>query len=106
VTAPGKVGMKTTREWEEYILQANVAWHAFQEEEARGVRGIPEGSDKDSSSTSRIYLPDEPNTFVFMEPQVFEDVKFEMEPPKREEELSTTAQMKIRKSTPAMYWTN
>ncbi len=85
VTAPGEAGMKTTREWEECILQANVAWHAFQEEEARGVHGIHEGSDKDGSSTSGIYLPDEPNTFVFMEPQVFGDVKFKTELPKREE---------------------
>jgi hypothetical protein len=61
-----------------------VAWHVFQEEERRRVRGIHEGLDKDCSSTIRIYLPNEPGTFKFVEPQVFGDVEFAAQP-KREE---------------------
>jgi hypothetical protein len=31
VTDTGEAGMKMTCEWEEFIMQAKVAWHVFQE---------------------------------------------------------------------------
>jgi hypothetical protein len=60
------------REWEEFILIAEVAWHAHQKEERRGIHGsgTREGSDKDDTlSKSWVYLSDEPSTFKFQEPQ-------------------------------------
>ena len=82
VTATGDGGLKTTHEWEEFILAASVSWHVFQESQSRGVREIREGSDEDgASSTSGLYLPDEPGMFKFAEPQVFGDVHFETDFP-------------------------
>ncbi len=69
--------MKTMSGWKEFILQANMAWHSFQEEEWRRVQGIHKGLDKDGSSRSGIYLPDEPGMFKFVElHQVFGDIEF------------------------------
>jgi hypothetical protein len=79
---PGELGMKTTCEWEEFILQANVAWYGFQEEERRC--GICKGLDGDGLNTSGIYLPNELGMFEFVEPQVFGDIEFVTQP-KREE---------------------
>jgi hypothetical protein len=82
VTDTGDAGLKTTREWEEFILAASVSWHVFQESQSRDVREIREGSDENSSSsTSRLYLPDEPSLFKFAEPQAFRDVHFETDFP-------------------------
>ena len=80
VTDTGDGGLKTTREWEEFILAASVSWHVFQESQSRGVREIREGSDEDgSSNNSGLYLPDEPSLFKFAEPQAFGGVLFETE---------------------------
>jgi hypothetical protein len=79
VTSKGKWGTKTTREWEEYILHAEVAWHAYQEEVQTRLRGtgIQEGSDEDNtSSMSSISLGDEPSTFKFWDPPTFGNLKF------------------------------
>jgi len=48
---------KTTAEWEEFMMQAEVAWHAhLVEEQRRAARrnagGILEGSDEDDSATT------------------------------------------------------
>ena len=74
--------LKTTREWEEFILAASVSWHVFQESQSRGVWEIREGSDEDGvSSTSGLYLPEEPSMFKFAELQTFGDVHFETDFP-------------------------
>jgi hypothetical protein len=79
---PGELGMKITCEWEEFILQANVAWYGFQEEERRC--GICKGLDGDGSNTSGIYLPNELGMFEFVEPQVFGDIEFATQPKQEE----------------------
>ena len=77
ITDPGKNGAKTTREWEEFILQAKIAWHAHQESAQRDSQGIREGLNKDNaSSMSGVYLPDEPANFMFTEPQEFGNLEF------------------------------
>jgi hypothetical protein len=79
VTSKGQWGMKTTREWEEYILHAEVAWHAYQEEVRTGLRGtgIQERSDEDDTfSMSGISVGDEPSTFKFWNPPTFGNLKF------------------------------
>ncbi len=79
VTSKGKWGMKTTREWEEYILHAEVMWHAYQEEVQTGLRemGIQEGSDEDdTSSMSGISVGEEPSMFKFWDPPTFGNLKF------------------------------
>jgi hypothetical protein len=83
----GKVGNKTIKEWEEFILHAMVAWHAAQQEGAcRGGQGILEGSKEDTaSSKSGVYLPDKPANFKFAEPQEFGDIMFDS-PPKGEDD--------------------
>jgi hypothetical protein len=82
VTDTGDGGLKTTREWEEFILAASVSWHVFQESQSRGVREIREGSvENSSSSTGGLYLPDEPSLFKFAESQAFRDVHFETDFP-------------------------
>ena len=82
VTDTGDGGWKTTRKWEEFILAASVSWHVFQKSQSRGVRDIREGSDEDSaSSTSGLYLPDEPSMFKFAELQAFGDVHFQTDFP-------------------------
>jgi hypothetical protein len=80
VMDPEELDMKTTRKWEEFILQANVVWHAYQEEEWKRFCGIHEGLEKDDLSTSGIHLPDEPGTFKFVKPQVFGDIEFATHP--------------------------
>jgi len=78
ITDTGDGGWKTTREWEEFILAASVSWHVFQESQSCGVRKTREGSEEDgASSTSRLYLPDEPSMFKFAELQALGDVHFE-----------------------------
>jgi hypothetical protein len=81
--SPGDSWWRTTAGWEEFILQAEVAWHTHLVEErwARGLWrvGILEGSDEDDTSTtskSQIHLPDKPSKFKFCAPLVFGDVKF------------------------------
>ncbi len=77
---------KTTREWEEFILQAQITWHALQETIWRGSQGwgITEGSEEgESSSISCLHLPNEPTNFKFEEPQEFGKLSFNS-PGKRE----------------------
>jgi hypothetical protein len=77
ITDPGESGAKTTREWEEFILQAKIAWHVHQESTRRDSQGIWEGSNKDdASSVSGVYLLDEPTNFMFAEPQEFGNLEF------------------------------
>jgi hypothetical protein len=70
LTSPGDAWWKTNREWEEFILQAEIAWHAQLVEEQWGLQGVGvhEGLDKDNTlaaSRSGIYLPDKPSKFKF-----------------------------------------
>ena len=69
---------KTIREWEDTIPQAQIAWHALQENNQRGNQGqgIPEGSKGDSSSISGLHLSDEPTHFKFKDSQEFRKLLF------------------------------
>jgi hypothetical protein len=45
VTGSGESSNKKTKEWEDFITQAQIAWHALQENIPRGSHGriIPDG---------------------------------------------------------------
>ena len=77
VTDTGDAGRKTTSEWEEFILQAKVAWHIFQEAARRGHgAGIRKGSNEDDAlRKSGISLGD-PGLFTFKEPPTFGVLNF------------------------------
>ena len=77
---------KTTSEWEEYMLQAEVAWHAHLVEEQRkaarrSAGGILEGSDEDDSATtnSGLVLANDPSKYVFVEPPRFGNLGSELD---------------------------
>jgi hypothetical protein len=77
----GELGMKTMREWEEFIPHAKVAWQIFQEDFRAGSgRGgiLCKGSHEDDSLSKsvRMDLPDTPGLFTFAEQMVFGKVKF------------------------------
>jgi hypothetical protein len=63
VTYTRDQGLKTTIEWEEFIMQAQLAWHASLKAARRKGQGsgISKGSNKDNvSSESMVSLIDEP----------------------------------------------
>jgi hypothetical protein len=78
VTDMGENGMKTTSKWEEFIMQAKVAWHVSQVAAQRGQgAGILEGSNKDdASSKSTISLPNKPGFFTFKDAPTFRNLEF------------------------------
>jgi hypothetical protein len=81
VMGSGDLWWKTTSKWEEFIVQAEITWHAQMVEERRGLwgLGIRKGLDKDNASgmsKSGIYLPDEPSKYMFCEPPIFGEIKF------------------------------
>ena len=62
VTSMKDQGLKTTIEWEEFIMQAQLTWHASLDAARRKEQGsgISEGSkEDDASSESMVSLPDE-----------------------------------------------
>jgi hypothetical protein len=61
VTDTGEQGLKTTSKWEEFIMQAKVAWHVSQDAAWRKGQGagIREGSNENNYSSKRATsLPD------------------------------------------------
>ncbi len=55
LSSPGYSWWKTMAEWEEFMIQAKVAWHGHLIKQQRlaasqGAGGIPEGSDEDGTS--------------------------------------------------------
>ena len=86
---------KTTAEWEEFMMQAEVAWHAhLVEEQRRAARrnagGILEGSDEDDSATnnSGLILGNDPSKYVFAEPPLFGNLGSELDPEEEEKEAA------------------
>ena len=68
VTSTREQGLKTTIEWEEFIMQAQLAWHASLEAARRKGQGagISEGSNEDdASSDSMVSLLDKPGLYKF-----------------------------------------
>jgi hypothetical protein len=79
ITATGEHGSKTTSEWEEFIMQARVAWHVSLDDTRRRGQGsgIREGSNQDdASSESMISLPDKPGAYTFTDGPTFGNLKF------------------------------
>jgi len=72
-------GLKTTIEWEEFIMQAQLAWQASLEAARRKGQGsgISEGSNEDDvSSESIVSLLDEPGLYKFTDGPIFGNLKF------------------------------
>jgi hypothetical protein len=79
VTSTREQGLKTTIELEEFIMQAQLAWHASLEAARRKGQGsgISEGSNKDDvSSDSMVSLLDEPGLYKFADGPIFGNLKF------------------------------
>jgi hypothetical protein len=79
VTSTRDQGLKTTIEWEEFIMQAQLAWHAFLEAARRKRQGsgISERSNKDdASSKSMVSLINEPGLYKFTDGPIFGNLKF------------------------------
>ena len=84
---------KTTAEWEEFMMQAEVAWHAHLVEEQRkaarrSAGGILEGSDEDDSAStnSDFVLNNDPSKYVFANPPQFGNLEEELDPEREDEE--------------------
>ncbi len=83
---------KTTAEWEDFMMQAEVAWHAqLVEEQRKAARrsagGILEGSDEDDSAStnSGLILNNDPSKYVLENPPQFGNLGQELEPKGQEE---------------------
>ena len=79
ITSTREQGLKTTIEWEEFIMQAQLAWHASLEAARRKGQGsgISEGSNKDDvSSDSMVSLLEEPGLYKFTDGPIFGNLKF------------------------------
>ena len=79
VTDTGEHGSKTTNKWEEFIMQAKVAWHVSLDAAWRRGQeaGIHKGlNEDDASSKSMISLPDEPGFYTFTDRPTFGNLKF------------------------------
>ena len=62
----GPDGERTTRQWEEFMVEAKVAWHVLEEERDRRQAGgiIREGSDEDEETKDQaVDLPDTPSEY-------------------------------------------
>jgi hypothetical protein len=79
VTSTKDQGLKTTIEWEEFIMQAQLTWHASLDAAWRKGQGsgISEGSkEENASSESMVSLPDEPGLYKFTDGPIFGNLKF------------------------------
>jgi hypothetical protein len=62
----GPDGERTTRQWEEFMVEAKVAWRVLEEERDRRQAGgiIREGSDEDEETKDQaVNLPDTPSEY-------------------------------------------
>ena len=78
VTSTREQGLKTTIEWEGFIMQAQLAWHAaLDAARSKQGAGISEGSNEDdSSSDSMVSLLDEPGRYKFADSPIFGNIDF------------------------------
>jgi hypothetical protein len=79
VTSTREQGLKTTIEWEEFIMQAQLAWRTSLEAARRKGKeaGISEGSNEDDvSSDSMVSLLDEPVLYKYADGPIFGNLKF------------------------------
>jgi hypothetical protein len=79
ITSTREQGLQTTIEWEEFIMQAQLDWHASLEAARRKGQGagISKGSNEDDvSSDSMVFLLDEPGLYKFADGPVFGNLEF------------------------------
>jgi hypothetical protein len=80
VTAQGPDGEKTTREWEDFMVKAQVAWRVLEEERnGRQNRIIHEGSDEgDESKEAAVDLPETPLVYKWEDMHSIKEVSFRL----------------------------
>jgi len=84
----GPAGERTTRQWEEFMVEAKVAWRVLEEERDRRQAGgiIREGSDEDGETKDQAFdLPDTPSEYEWEDGISIEEVTFKAEETEDEE---------------------
>jgi hypothetical protein len=80
VKAQGPDGEKTTRKWEDFMVEAQVAWRVLKEERnGRQNRIIREGSNEDKESKEEaVDLPETPSVYKWEDMHSIEEVSFKL----------------------------
>ena len=89
----GPDGERTTRQWEEFMVEAKVAWRVLEEERDRRQAGgiIREGSDEDGETKDQVLdLPDTPSEYEWEDSISIEEVTFKAEEMEDEEAPAIT----------------
>jgi len=84
----GPNGERTTRQWEEFMVEAKVGWHVLEEERDRRQAGgiIREGSDEDRETKDQAFdLPDTPSEYEWEDGIFIEEVTFKAKETEDEE---------------------
>jgi hypothetical protein len=82
----GPDGERTTRQWEEFMVEAKVAWRVLEEERRQAGGVIREGSDEDEETLDlAIDLPDTPSVYEWEDAMSIQEVTFKTEETESEE---------------------
>lgn len=82
----GPDGERTTRQWEEFMVEAKVAWRVLEEERRQAGGIIREGSDEDEVTLDlAIDLPDTPSVYEWEDAMSIQEVTFKTDETESEE---------------------